>query len=111
MNLSGTTTRANALAYKALVRPHLEYCNSVWDPHTAVLSSKLDAVQRRAARFVLNDYSSYSSVTDMLIKLDWPTLKSRRTQERLVYVMMHKITTDKVAIPAEDYMQPLTTSS
>jgi len=35
----------------------------------------LEKVQRRAARWVFNDYSTYSSVTDMLKQLSWPTLQ------------------------------------
>ena len=36
-------------------------------------------VQRRAARFVNNDYSRYSSVLSMLIDLNWPSLQLRRS--------------------------------
>ena len=38
--------------YKALVRPTIEYASSVWDPFQASHISKLEAVQRKAARFV-----------------------------------------------------------
>ena len=31
--------------------------------------------QRKAARFVFNDYSRYSSVSNMLHQLNWETLK------------------------------------
>ena len=36
--------------YKALVRPHVEYCSTVWDPPTAHLTRKVEMVQRRSAR-------------------------------------------------------------
>lgn len=36
-------------AYKAFVRPVLEYACSVWDPYTTKNISKIEAVQRRAA--------------------------------------------------------------
>ena len=36
------TTTTNA--YCALVRPHLEYCSTVWNPHTACDTAKIEAV-------------------------------------------------------------------
>ena len=48
-------------AYNTLVRPQVEYASSVWRPYTQI--KKVENVQRRAARCVSNDYSSYSSVT------------------------------------------------
>ena len=61
------------VAYKTLVRPTLEYCNTIWDPYQLSNITTIDKVQRRAARFVLKDYSRTSSVTNMLNKLDWDT--------------------------------------
>ena len=57
-------------AYKTLVRPTLEYCNTVWDPHTAKAALQLEIVQHRAARWVKNDYIQQCSVTQMLIDLN-----------------------------------------
>ena len=36
-----------------IVRPHLEYASSCWNPYNKCNVDKLKAVQRRAARFVL----------------------------------------------------------
>ena len=44
------------LAYKGLVRPVLEYGNSVWDPSSILLQEELEKVQKRAARFVTGNY-------------------------------------------------------
>ena len=40
--------------YEALVRPHLEYACTMWNPHTQVNANRLDFVQSRAVRFVCN---------------------------------------------------------
>ena len=103
-NFHSCPTELKATAYKSLVRPHLEYSGTVWDPYTDVLIQKLEAVQRRAARFVCRDYSPYSSVTTMLKNLEWDTLQLRRKAARLT--MMHKIVNGQVAIPASDLLLP-----
>ena len=71
-------------AYKALVRPILEYGQSVWDPYTASATSRVEAVQRRAARFVTNRYGRTTSVSHMLERLEWEPLTERRRQARLL---------------------------
>ena len=70
-------------AYKALVRPHLEYAAAVTDPYQTKYIQMLDKVQRRAARFVVNNYRRRSSVTDMINELEWECLAERRKNARL----------------------------
>ena len=47
----GCDSEARCRAYKAIVRPLLEYACVVWSPHTAKDVNLLEAVQRRAARW------------------------------------------------------------
>ena len=46
----------------------------VWAPHTKCDTEKLEAVQRRAERFVMSDFNRTSSVTEILHNLNWNIL-------------------------------------
>jgi hypothetical protein len=39
-----------------MVRSNLEYCSSIWAPHTKQHIDKIESVQRRAARYVAKRY-------------------------------------------------------
>ncbi|XP_069114275.1 uncharacterized protein B0403.1-like [Argopecten irradians] len=77
-NLKIGSTSIKEQAYKTLVRPSLEYACSVWDPYNKSDISKIEMVQRRAARFVTNKQRNTSSVGDMIQHLNWRSLEHRR---------------------------------
>ena len=83
-------------AYKAIVRPAVEYATTVWVPYTKKNIHMLEMVQRRAARYVLNRHDRFASVTDMLSELKWEILEERRTKQRLA--MFYKIHHGMVAV-------------
>jgi len=61
-------------------------------------------VQRHAARFVLNKFDRYTSVTEMINILGWPTLESRRNTMRTE--MMYKIMNNLVDVPTDTILLP-----
>ena len=91
-----------AKAYTTIVRPILEYASTVWDPHQANHIKKLEAIQRRAARFVKRDYDRHSSVSDMLQDLNWPTLQERRYIARSC--LFHKAVNGNIAVNIPFYI-------
>ena len=90
-NLARCDAKVKTAAYKALVRPKLEYAATVWDPHQTYLVDKLEMVQRRAARFVCNDFRRTTSVSELLKSLEWSPLQQRRKDNRLTlfYKTLH----------------------
>ena len=56
-------------------------------------STKVEAVQRRAAQFVTSNYSTTSSVTAMIDMLEWETLCKRRARAKatMMYWVVHSI--------------------
>ena len=88
-NFSQCPTSTKRALYLSLVRPILEYATTVWAPYYHTDIYQLEAVQRRATRFVTNCYDRYQSVTDMLRSLEWPILAQHRDHSKII--MMYKI--------------------
>jgi len=100
-------TRSSATKEKlfnTLVRPHLEYAATVWDPQIKKQKCALEMVQRRAARWVTNRHHNTSSVTEMLERLGWRSLEHRRAISRLC--MLYQIRDGSIAIPHDPYLLP-----
>ena len=62
-NIRSCPRKIKAQCFTTFVRPVLEYASAAWAPHHKSDMDKLEAVQRRAARFVMRDYHRTTSVT------------------------------------------------
>ena len=91
-------------AYISLIRPALEYSCSVWHPHKKSNKDKIEKVQRRAARFVSNNFRRKASVSEILHNLGWQSLDSRRQDQRLV--LFYKIINELASVETEDILTP-----
>ena len=83
-NIRTRSSSTKEKLYNTLVRPHIEYAATVWDPHISKQKHSLEMVQRRAARWVTNIYHDTSSVSDMLHILGWRSLEHRRATSTAV---------------------------
>ena len=89
-------------AYNMIVRPHLEYASMCWNPYTKRNIDKLEAVQCRAARYVLNFYD-YHPTADLNSKiqkyLQWDSSQHRRAIADLCMFYKLRNNLANIAIP------------
>ena len=102
-NVQTNNKYIRTLAYNSLVCPQVEYGSAVWSPYTKENKDKIEMVQRRAARWVSNDYTTYSSVTEMMSNLGRRSLENRRYDAGLL--MFYKIVYGLDAIPVPSYFE------
>ncbi|KAK7087818.1 hypothetical protein V1264_021822 [Littorina saxatilis] len=103
-NLRVGSQEVKQRAYFALIRSPLEFASPVWDPYTCKDVDRLEAVQRRAARWVVNRHRKTSSVDAMLEHLQWPTLQDRRRRARLI--TMYKFSNGLLSINTRNTPTP-----
>ena len=73
--------------YSALVRPHLEYAQAVWAPHSRKLINLIEGVQERATKLV--DYCKNLKYPERLRLLNLPTLAFRRLRGDMIELFKH----------------------
>ena len=93
MQRSLRTCNRELQCYKTYFRPIIEYASPVWDTNNKNVTQKVERVQRKAARFILNDYNKDSSVSKMIKKLNLDSIELRRKVKKLK--LMHSIASQK----------------
>ena len=106
-NFYSCTQSTKLMAYKSFVRPLTEYSSAVWDPYTKKNINKLESVQKRAARFILNDYKSKTPgcATQMVKDLKLEPLATRRKIRRLC--IFHQARHGHLSLPIGNFLQPV----
>ena len=90
-NQKGCPKKLRNTAYISLIRSALEYIAALFDTHTKSNKDKIEKLQRRAARFVSNNFRRKASVSEMLHNLGWQSLDGRRHDQRVYSSFFYKI--------------------
>ena len=72
------------LLYKAMVRPHIEFANSVWCPYKLGDIKEIEKVQKRATKLIIKLKNKL--YRDRLFHLNLPTLKYRHLRSDMIEV-------------------------
>ena len=108
-NLAFAPRQTKAVAYKTLVRPQPEYASPVWHPNVKTQIQQVE-VQRTAARWTFRRWRNRSSEGDMLVKLECPSLETRRRKQSSL-TFIYKIHIDIVSLNTTRYLTPVTGST
>jgi len=85
--------------YVSLVRCHLEYSSQTWSPYIKKNIEKIEGVQRRATKYILNDYTS--TYKDRLLQCNLLPLSYRR--ECLDLQFLFKCLKDEIIVDVAQF--------
>lgn len=106
-NLHSCRQSTTLASYRSLVRPLLEYSSAVWDPYTKKNINHLKFIQKRAARFVLNDYATKQPgcAIQMVNSLGLEHLETRRKTRHLC--IFQQARAGHLSLPIGNFLQPV----
>ena len=99
--------RQKRALYLAIVRSHFEHCSIIWRPTSEVMINKLESVQKRAVKWILNEqYHHYNDLeyTCRLRDLNLLPIKYYFILNDLI--IFHKIYNDIYCIKLPPYLRP-----
>ena len=75
------------LVYNALIQPHFDYCCEVWNELGKGLGERLQKLQSRAARLIMNFKNEHGQSILARTALGWTSLEERRAlmKAKLMY--------------------------
>lgn len=101
--LSKSPKETKLLLFKSLIRPIVDYASVVWNPYKQCEINRLEAIQKKAVRFICHRYDRDFSPSSTLSSLNLTSLSSRRRIESLKF--LHSIVTSSVKLSNDkDYI-------
>ena len=87
------------LIYNALVQPHFDYCCEVWDVLGKTLSDRLQKLQDRAARIIMNFKNESRQSLLARNSLGWINLEERRVhiKAKLMYKSINNLAPERLS--------------
>jgi len=85
--------------YKSLVRPIIEYGNTIWGPHFTVDQQNIEKAQHRATRILTNLHGN--SYSERLQILGLPTLKDRRLRGDMI--LLYRLVNNDIRLDFADF--------
>jgi hypothetical protein len=81
------------LVYNALIQPHFDYCCEVWDELGKGLGERLQKLQNRAARLIMNFKNEHGHSILARTTLGWTSLEERRAlmKAKLMYKTVNQL--------------------
>ena len=99
-NLYSCPIKIKETCFNSLVRPILDYCCVVWDPHYETDKEALEKIHKRAARFVTKNYThKHGNTKTNMQKLGWEPLEERRAKFKVT--LLFKAQNKLIDIPTE----------
>ena len=88
------------LVYNALIQPHFDYCCEVWDELGKGLSERLQNLQNRAARLIMNFKNEHGQSILARTALGWTSLEERRSlmKAKLMYKTVNQLVPQRLCI-------------
>ena len=84
---------------RQLIWPKMDYASTVWDPYLLGQQRKLENINKRSCKIILNnDYNTYESA---LVSLKWMPTHVRREYNKLI--LCYKIIHNMIAIDFNDF--------
>ena len=100
-NTSSCPKNVKIKCFKTFVRPILEYGCCVWDPQHKNHIDQLEKIQKRAARFITQNYEfSPGNTRKNMDILGWVPLQERRARNKVS--ILYKARNNLIDIPTED---------